>query len=199
MNASTEVACLLKSFGNMAEQSLVGLEMAKADGLKVVGIYCIFAPVEIIRAASALPVGLCGKRAEPIAAAEIELPANLCPLIKSSYGYAVTGTCPFFTATVQQTRCSIVGLSAFVTSARRQLSALIATIRGHGGDADLKVIVGGAAVNAAIAAEVGADGYARDCIAAVKLVRRLANQAGRGKRFIADYREEHRIGRISGV
>ncbi len=74
MNASTEVACLLKSFGNMAEQSLVGLEMAKADGLKVVGIYCIFAPVEIIRAAGALPVGLCGKRAEPIAAADGRLP-----------------------------------------------------------------------------------------------------------------------------
>lgn len=108
MNVSAELSCLLESFGNMAEQSLLGLEMAKAEGLKVVGIYCIFAPVEIIRAAGALPVGLCGKRAEPIAAAEIELPANLCPLIKSSYGYAVTGTCPFFTAAdavVGETTC----------------------------------------------------------------------------------------------
>lgn len=34
----------------------------------------------------------------PIPEAEKVLPANLCPLIKSSYGYAVTDTCPFFSA-----------------------------------------------------------------------------------------------------
>ena len=33
---------------------------------------------------------------EPIAHAEKHLPRNLCPLIKSSYGYAITGTCPYF-------------------------------------------------------------------------------------------------------
>jgi len=108
MNPGAEVARLLDSFDNMAEQSLAGLETAKAEGHKVVGVYCIFAPVEMIRAAGALPVGLCGKRVEPIAAAEAELPANLCPLIKSSYGYGVTGTCPFFSAAdavVGETTC----------------------------------------------------------------------------------------------
>ncbi len=44
----------------------------------------------------AIPVGLCGTREEPIAAAEETLPRNLCPLIKSSYGFAVTDTCPYF-------------------------------------------------------------------------------------------------------
>jgi benzoyl-CoA reductase/2-hydroxyglutaryl-CoA dehydratase subunit BcrC/BadD/HgdB len=41
-------------------------------------------------------VGLCGTRQDPIPAAEAVLPRNLCPLIKSSYGFAVTDTCPFF-------------------------------------------------------------------------------------------------------
>ncbi len=62
------------------------------------GIYCLFAPVELVRAAGAIPVSLCGKKEKPIAEAERTLPPNLCPLIKSSYGYAVTDTCPFFSA-----------------------------------------------------------------------------------------------------
>lgn len=114
---SVKVLCLkeavliqksLSGFDKMPEQSLAGLELAKEEGRKVVGLYCIFAPVEIIRAAGALPIGLCGKKQEPIAAAEAELPANLCPLIKSSYGFALTRTCPFFTAAdavVGETTC----------------------------------------------------------------------------------------------
>jgi benzoyl-CoA reductase/2-hydroxyglutaryl-CoA dehydratase subunit BcrC/BadD/HgdB len=64
----------------------------------VAGIYCTFAPTELVWAAGAVPVGLCGKQETPIAEAEKTLPINLCPLIKSSYGYAVTDTCPYFAA-----------------------------------------------------------------------------------------------------
>jgi len=74
----------------------------------VAGIYCLFAPVEIVRAAGAIPVSLCGKRQKPIVDAERTLPPNLCPLIKSSYGYAVTDTCPFFSASdflIGETTC----------------------------------------------------------------------------------------------
>ncbi len=77
-------------------------------GRKVAGIYCLFAPVEIVRAAGAIPVSLCGKKEKPIADAEKTLPANLCPLIKSSYGYAVTDTCPFFSSSdflIGETTC----------------------------------------------------------------------------------------------
>ncbi|MCB2227753.1 MAG: 2-hydroxyacyl-CoA dehydratase family protein [Desulfarculaceae bacterium] len=98
MDASKEINRLLDGFAALPEQSLARLEEAKEAGVKVAGVYCIFAPLELIRAAGALPVGLCGKRQEPIAAAEAELPANLCPLVKSSYGYALTNTCPFFAA-----------------------------------------------------------------------------------------------------
>lgn len=98
MGPVAELRKIIDGFAAMPEQSLLRLEQAKEAGVKVVGVYCIFAPLELIRAAGALPVGLCGKRQEPIAAAEVDLPANLCPLVKSSYGYALTGSCPFFMA-----------------------------------------------------------------------------------------------------
>ena len=77
-------------------------------GTKVAGVYCLLAPVELIRAAGAIPVSLCGKKEKPIADAERVLPSNLCPLIKSSYGYAITGTCPYFSASdflIAETTC----------------------------------------------------------------------------------------------
>jgi benzoyl-CoA reductase/2-hydroxyglutaryl-CoA dehydratase subunit BcrC/BadD/HgdB len=46
-------------------------------------------------AAGAVPVCLCGGAAKMIAPAEQHLPANLCPLIKSTYGYHLTKNNPF--------------------------------------------------------------------------------------------------------
>ncbi|WP_415714513.1 double-cubane-cluster-containing anaerobic reductase [Maridesulfovibrio sp.] len=86
----------LKPFISFSEYSLAELEEWKDNGGKVAGVYCIYAPTELIRAAGIAPVSLCGKKQAPIKEAERELPASLCPLIKSSYGYAVTDTCPFF-------------------------------------------------------------------------------------------------------
>lgn len=74
----------------------VKIKEAHENGEKVVGMYCVFSPSEIAIAAGAIPVTLCGTTQEPIEAAERELPRNLCPLIKSSYGFAVTDKCPYF-------------------------------------------------------------------------------------------------------
>jgi benzoyl-CoA reductase/2-hydroxyglutaryl-CoA dehydratase subunit BcrC/BadD/HgdB len=68
---------------------------AKAEGRHVVGIMCEFTPRELIMAADAVPVCLCGGSAEMIGPAEEQLPANLCPLIKSTYGYHLRGANPF--------------------------------------------------------------------------------------------------------
>ena len=68
----------------------------KDQGARVVGMFCSFVPVELIYAAGALPIGLCAFTDEPIPAAEANLPRNLCPLIKASYGFALTDTCPYF-------------------------------------------------------------------------------------------------------
>ncbi|GFK92362.1 (R)-phenyllactyl-CoA dehydratase beta subunit [Fundidesulfovibrio magnetotacticus] len=101
-------AASLERFDGLADRFLADIEPLKEAGALVVGIYCTYAPRELVSAAGALPVGLCGKKQAPIPAAEKTLPANLCPLIKSSYGYAITGTCPYFAAAdllVGETTC----------------------------------------------------------------------------------------------
>ena len=82
-------------------EALRGVNSAKIKeaheaGKKVVGMYCVFSPSEIALAADAITVSLCGTTQEPIEEAEKELPRNLCPLIKSSYGFAITDKCPYF-------------------------------------------------------------------------------------------------------
>ena len=46
-------------------------------------------------AADLVSVGLCSTSDETIPEAEKVLPGNLCPLIKSSYGFAITDKCPY--------------------------------------------------------------------------------------------------------
>jgi methanogenic corrinoid protein MtbC1 len=65
----------------------------------------------------------------------------------------------------------VIGLSAFVTSARKELARVIELFHNEG--LDTRIILGGAAVNQRIAGELGAAGYARDAVAAVKLMERL--------------------------
>ena len=98
----------IKHFVNFSELSIADMEAWKDAGGKIAGVYCIYAPTELIRAAGVAPVSLCGKKQDPIKEAERELPPSLCPLIKSSYGYAINGTCPFFSASdvlVAETTC----------------------------------------------------------------------------------------------
>jgi len=56
---------------------------------------CEYTPRELIMAANAVPVCLCGGSAEMIGPAEEDLPVNLCPLIKSTYGYHLKKANPF--------------------------------------------------------------------------------------------------------
>lgn len=83
-------------FAEAQQEKFLALKKVKDTGGRVVGIYCSFVPVELIYAAKAVPVSLCATNEKPISAAERDLPRNLCPLIKASYGYALTDTCPFF-------------------------------------------------------------------------------------------------------
>ncbi len=70
-------------------------ESIKSEGRPLVGIMCEFTPREIILAAGAVPVCLCGGSVETIPAAERILPADLCPLIKSTFGYYCLKSNPF--------------------------------------------------------------------------------------------------------
>lgn len=99
---------MMKIFENMRNDNALTIQNAKENGYKVVGMFCAYSPQELVLAAGALPVSLCGTKQEPIAAAEKVLPRNLCPLIKSSFGFAVTDTCPYFRASdfvIAETTC----------------------------------------------------------------------------------------------
>lgn len=85
-----------ESYSEALQQKFMGLKQYKDNGGKVVGIFCSFVPTEMIYAAGAVPVSLCATSEDPILAAERDLPRTLCPLIKASYGHAITDTCPFF-------------------------------------------------------------------------------------------------------
>lgn len=85
-----------ESLKQASKEKFLGLKRHKDNGGKVVGTFCSFVPTELIYAAGAVPVSLCATSEKPIAAAEQDLPKNLCPLIKASYGHAITDTCPFF-------------------------------------------------------------------------------------------------------
>ena len=94
-SANARVSGPLSWFSGMIEHCHDFAEAARAQGRPLVGIMCEFTPREVILAAGAVPVCLCGGSGGTIAAAEQILPANLCPLIKSTFGYHVSGKNPF--------------------------------------------------------------------------------------------------------
>ena len=82
-------------FDKMIDHCYEYAQAAKAAGKPIVGILCEYTPRELIMAAGGVPICLCGGSAKTIPAAEQHLPANLCPLIKSTYGYHLLGSNPF--------------------------------------------------------------------------------------------------------
>ncbi|MBT3193319.1 MAG: 2-hydroxyacyl-CoA dehydratase [Verrucomicrobia bacterium] len=83
------------AFHDMVQRCYDYATEQKALGRKLVGIMCEYTPREIIMAANAMPVCLCGGSVDMIPAAEQTLPSNLCPLIKSTFGYGVKKANPF--------------------------------------------------------------------------------------------------------
>ena len=82
--------------GEPAKRVMQYVETHKKHGNPIAGIYCGYAPIELIQAMGIVPAVLCAFSNVSIESAETVLPANLCPLIKSSYGFILEGTCPFF-------------------------------------------------------------------------------------------------------
>ena len=82
-------------FGSMIANCLDYVQRAHDAGRPIVGIMCEYTPRELIMAAGAVPVCLCGGSVDTIPAAERYLPSTLCPLIKSTYGHLVEKSNPF--------------------------------------------------------------------------------------------------------
>lgn len=84
-----------ESFGEARRNGFLAVKQLKDQGRGVVGTFCTYTPTEIFLAGGLTPVGLCATSDETVSEAEKTLPRNLCPLIKSSYGFVVTDKCPY--------------------------------------------------------------------------------------------------------
>lgn len=91
-----DLPAMFEEFADQRRNSFLAIKKLKDAGTPVVGVFCTYLPKEIANAMGAVVVGLCSVSDEPIPDAEKDLPRNLCPLIKSSYGFAKTDKCPFF-------------------------------------------------------------------------------------------------------
>ena len=86
---------IFETFTESRKKGFLAMKEEKDKGRKVVGTFCTYTPKEVIYAADAMSVSLCSTNEETIPEAEKYLPKNLCPLVKSSYGFAVTDKCPY--------------------------------------------------------------------------------------------------------
>ncbi|WP_314059350.1 double-cubane-cluster-containing anaerobic reductase [uncultured Vagococcus sp.] len=96
MNIVTDLPLIFDTFSEARQQGFLAVKELKEQGTPVIGGYCTFLPEELAMAAGALQISLCSTSDETISAAEEDLPRNLCPLIKSSYGFGKTDKCPYF-------------------------------------------------------------------------------------------------------
>ena len=96
MELIKELPEVFEEFAEQRKNSFMAVKEAKEKGIPVVGSYCTYFPKELPMAIGAAAVSLCSMSGETIEVAEQDLPKNLCPLIKASYGFAKTDKCPYF-------------------------------------------------------------------------------------------------------
>jgi len=96
MSLITTLPTVFEQFSAARQKGFLTVMDLKEQGVPLVGTYCTFMPQEIAMAAGAVVVSLCSTNDETIEEAEKDLPRNLCPLIKSSYGFGKTDKCPYF-------------------------------------------------------------------------------------------------------
>lgn len=82
-------------FVDARKEGFINAMEFKEKGGKIAGCLCSYTPVELLDAAGIAAIGLCGTSNETVPDAERMLPKNLCPLIKSTYGFAYTEKCPY--------------------------------------------------------------------------------------------------------
>ncbi len=96
MKIRKELPEIFDDFAEARRNSFIKAKELKDQNIPLVGVFCTYMPQELPLAMGASVVSLCSTSDETISEAEKDLPRNLCPLIKSSYGFAKTDKCPFF-------------------------------------------------------------------------------------------------------
>ena len=74
---------------------------------------------------------------------------------------------------VKEIRPGILGLSALLTTTMLEMQKMIESLEANGLRNKVKVMIGGAPLDAAFARKIGADGYGKDAAQAVQLARSL--------------------------
>jgi benzoyl-CoA reductase/2-hydroxyglutaryl-CoA dehydratase subunit BcrC/BadD/HgdB len=69
------------------DKSLISTRLQGTDNKKLIGTYCIMAPEELIYAAGAIPVRLCGGSYEASSIGDELVPRDTCPVVKASVGF----------------------------------------------------------------------------------------------------------------
>ncbi len=71
------------------------IQEAKASGRKVIGYFCVFAPVELILAADAIPVRVNSGWYDTSKLGDRIVPVEVCPVIRSTIGAKMIGLSPY--------------------------------------------------------------------------------------------------------
>lgn len=87
---------IFEGFSEARKNGFMAAKAFKDENKPMIGTFCTFMPQELPLAMGAATVSLCATSDETVGEAEKELPRNLCPLIKSSYGFGKTDKCPYF-------------------------------------------------------------------------------------------------------
>jgi len=90
-----DLPSLFDEFVDARKMGFLAAKEFKENGGKLAGCLCSYTPQELLDAGGIAAVGLCGTSNETIPDAETVLPKNLCPLIKGTYGFALTQKCPY--------------------------------------------------------------------------------------------------------
>jgi 5-methyltetrahydrofolate--homocysteine methyltransferase len=70
----------------------------------------------------------------------------------------------------------ILGFSSLLTTTMPEMGVIIAALAARGLRDRVRIMVGGAPLDAAFAARIGADGYGKDAVAAVEMARRFVER-----------------------
>lgn len=92
---ANELPAKFEEFVESRKQGFMAAKEFKEKGGKLAGFLCSYTPIEVLSAGGISTVGLCGTSNETVPDAEKVLPKNLCPLIKSTYGFAYSEKCPY--------------------------------------------------------------------------------------------------------
>ena len=87
----------LEPFMNILRHVFVDMQGAvKPDNMPTVGTYCVMVPPELIYAAGAMPVKLCGGSYTAFNIGDDIAPRDVCPLVKAVMGFQSIGVMPIY-------------------------------------------------------------------------------------------------------